>query len=299
MSDPNHKKLPDFLVQNLNESSSLSDSEQSLYEGIWSASESFKYPDAGTEQQWQNFKNKLEGKPTLSQPKRQFAMFRWVAAAVVILVAGIGIRQYLSPQDNGFSAVYKTGTEIKTVHLPDGSDIILNAQTELIVNAINASKRELVLKKGEAFFKVTHNNTPFTVQTVKGKIRVLGTEFNVKAYPSELFSVFLKNGKIDMTFSDKHIYLKPGQCLQENAQHRLELIALNDNRNFAWIDNKLVFENTSLSEVVKVLESTYKVKFVYDQQMKDEKINLTIENLTAQQAAELLSKTLNTKVAVE
>lgn len=299
MSDPTHKKLPDFLIQNLSEKSTLSDAEKSLYEGILSASESFPYPEAGTEQQWQKFKNQLDGNTHSVQPKRQFAMFRWVAAAVVILVVGLGIRQYLSPEDKSFSAVYTSGTDIKTIHLPDGSEVVLNAQTVLIVNAINTSKRELILKKGEAFFKVTHNNTPFTVQTMKGKIRVLGTEFNVKAYPSELFSVFLKNGKIDMTFSDKHIYLKPGQCLQENAQHQLELIALSDNRNYAWLDNKLVFENTSLSEVVKVLESTYKVKFVYDLQLKDEKINISIENLSAQQAAELLSKTLNTKVSVE
>lgn len=299
MADPNHKKLPDFLVQNLNDQSSLPDSEQSLYEGIWSASESFKYPEAGTEQQWLNFKNQLEGNAPAVQPKRQFAMFRWVAAAVVILVAGLGIRQYLSPEDNGFTAVYKTTNTTQTIHLPDGSDVILNANTELLVNAINASKRDLVLKKGEAFFKVTHNNTPFTVQTKKGSIRVLGTEFNIKAYQSEPFSVFLKNGKIDMTLEDGNIILQPGQCLQENAQHNLELITLNDNRNYAWIDNKLVFENTSMAEVIKVLEDTYKVKFVYDLQMKDEKINLTVDNLTAQQTAELLSKTLNAKVSVQ
>lgn len=299
MSDPNLKKqLPGFLIENLSEDKPLSESEKTVLENIWSASSNFKYDAADTDAQWQKFKAQIE-QPESTKGRKQFAMFRWAAAAVVLIVAGIGISQYIGGEDKGFTAIYHTGNDIQKVHLPDGSDIILNAQTELIVNTMNASKRELVLKYGEAFFKVSHNNTPFSVKTIKGTITVLGTEFNINAYPKSLFSVFLKTGKIDMKFSGKTVTLQPGQCLQENAMHQMQLMQLTDNRNYAWLDNKLVFDSTSLSEVISVLESTYKVKFVYDLQMKDEKINITIENLNAEQVAELLSKTLNSKVRVE
>lgn len=299
MSDPNLKKqLPGFLIENLSQDKPLSESEKTVLENIWSTSSNFKYDTADTDAQWQKFKAQIE-QPESTKSRKQFAMFRWAAAAVVLIVAGIGISQYIGGEDKGFTAIYHTGNDIQKVHLPDGSDIILNAQTELIVNTMNASKRELVLKYGEAFFKVSHNNTPFSVKTIKGTITVLGTEFNINAYPKSLFSVFLKTGKIDMKFSGKTVTLQPGQCLQENASHQMQLMHLSDNRNYAWLDNKLVFDSTSLSEVISVLESTYKVKFVYDLQMKDEKINITIENLNAEQVAELLSKTLNSKVRVE
>lgn len=298
MSDPNLKHLPGFLLENLSVDKPLSDNEKAVLETIWSSSANFQYEAADTDAQWSKFKAQIDQSQT-SGKRKQFAMFRWAAAAVVLIVAGIGISQYLGGEDKGFTAIYHTGNTKQTVHLPDGSDVILNAQTELVVNTLNASKRELVLKYGEAFFKVSHNNTPFSVKTVKGTITVLGTEFNVNAYPKDLFSVFLKQGKIDMTFSGKTLTLQPGQCLQENSKHQLQLLQLSDNRNYAWLDNKLVFDSTALSEVITVLESTYKVKFVYDQQMKDEKINITIENLTAEQVAELLSKTLNSKVSVE
>ena len=301
MSKPKSNQLPDYLIQNLNADKPMSDNEHAVLEQIWASSSTFNYEAADTEAQWQKFKAQIET-PAISMqdaPKKQFAMFRWAAAAIVLLVAGIGITQYYGGEDKGFTAVYRSSDDIQNIHLPDGSDIVLNAQSELIVNTMNATKRELVLKYGEAFFKVAHNNTPFSVKTIKGTITVLGTEFNINAYPKSLFSVFLKTGKIDMRFSGKTVTLQPGQCLQENDKHQLQLLKYSDNRNYAWLDNKLIFDSTSLSEVISVLETTYKVKFVYDLQMKDEKVNLTIENLNAEQVAELLSKTLNSKVTVQ
>ncbi len=297
-------EIPDFVLQNLNEGKPVSETDQNTVRDILSSVDSFKYDTAGTEAQWLKFKAQITDAQTtvVEMPKtnkRQFAMFRWVAAAVIVLVAGLAIKQFSSGSDLDYIASYSTEAQHKTIKLSDGTEIILNANTEIHVKNMNSFSRELEMVKGEAFFKVVHNNSPFFVTTPKGTIKVLGTEFNVNAYSNQKFSVFLKKGKIEMTIKKEKIVLKPGQCLEEQANNNFALVSLSDNRNYAWIDNKLMFENTSLSEVVSVLEDTYKVKFVYDTQMKDEKISLSIDGLTANQVAEILSKTLNSKVSVQ
>lgn len=297
-------EIPHFVLQDLNEGKPVSETDQNTVRDILSSVDSFKYDVTGTEAQWLKFKAQITDieTPVVEMPrtnKRQFAMFRWVAAAVIVIVAGLAIKQYSSGSDLEYIASYQTDKQHKTITLTDGTEIILNANTEINVKTFNSFSRELEITKGEAFFKVVHNNSPFIVSTPKGTIKVLGTEFNVNAYSNQKFSVFLKKGKIEMTIKKEKIILKPGQCLEEQANNNFALVDLNDNRNYAWIDNKLVFENTSLSEVVSVLEDTYKVKFVYDAQMKDEKISLSVDGLTAAQVAEVLSKTLNSKVSVQ
>lgn len=303
MANKNPIEIPDFVIQNLNEGKPLSGEDMGAIEGILGAAESYSYPDADTDAQWVKFRSRIESQPlqVTKKPviKRQFAMFRWVAAAVVVFVLGIGIRQYYVSNDPGFTATYKSGNSSQTINLPDGSELVLNKLTELEVKKMNGRERVVELKSGQAFFNIRHNDLPFLVETPKGNIMVLGTEFDVKAYKNERFSVFLKKGKIEMKLNDEVVEMKPGQLLNENENNEYVLSSISDNRAYSWLDNKLIFENTSLAEVISVLESNYKVKFNYDENLKDEKVNLKIESLSADQVADLLSKTLNSKVSVE
>lgn len=301
MSKRSKHELPEFLIQNLSEGKPMSDAELSSIDKILDAASGFKYPETAVDTQWNNFRSRL-GAPmeVVQKPVKrfQFAMFRWVAAAVVVLVIGLAINDFYR-SDAGFTAVYTTKENKQTVQLPDGSTVVLNSNTQLIVNTMNDKKRELILKSGQAFFTVTHNDLPFTVQTGKGKISVLGTEFDVNAYNHEHFAVYLKKGKIEMELKDRKLTLKPGQLLSENDAHQMTIKDISDNREYAWIDNKLVFENTTLAEIIRVLESNYHVKFVYDEKLKDEKYNLNIDELSAEQVAELLSKLTNSKVSIQ
>ncbi len=301
MSKQGQHELPDFLIQNLSEGKPLSEAEVSKIDLIWNTASKYDYTSTSVDEQWSKFRAQV-GAPmeVVQKPKKifKFEMFRWVAAAVVVLVLGVAINNYYN-SDAGFSGVYMTQENKQSIQLPDGSTIVLNKNSELIVNAINDSKRELLLKSGQAYFKVTHNNLPFTVQTPKGKISVLGTEFDVNAYSGEKFAVYLKNGKIEMELKTGKIQMKPGELLKESSNNSYSLQSINDNREYAWIDNKLVFENTTLAEIISVLESSFNVKFVYDEKLKDEKYNVHVEELNAEQVAELLSKLTNSKVSVQ
>ncbi len=301
MSKRHHSEIPDFLIQNLNNGQPMSRADVSEIDEILNAASGFKYPDSNVDAQWASFRSKIATPMEVITPRKKIfklEMFRWVAAAVVVFVLGIAVSNYYS-NSNGFSAVYATSDNISNIRLPDGTTVVLSQNSELVVNAINDTKRELWLKSGQAYFNVSHNNLPFTVETSKGRVSVLGTEFNISSYKNERFQVYLKKGKIEMSLKTGKVMMKPGELLSENDNQTYSITSINDNRALAWIDNKLVFENTSLSEIISVLESNFNVKFIYDEKLKDEKFNLHVEELNAEQVAELLSKLTNSKVSVQ
>lgn len=298
MSQSENHNIPDFLLKSLSEDKPLSSKGMEQVGGIWHASSGFQYPEVDLDSKWSHFKSSIGADMQVTHRGPRYAMFRWVAAAVVLLVFGFAISQYYFT-DPGFTAIYKTSTEKQQVKLPDGTELLLNSNTELLVNTINDERREIMLKSGQAYFSVKHNDLPFVVITPKGNISVLGTEFDVKAYKGQQFSVYLRKGKIQFNRSTGTLSIKPGQMLSEGVDGKMTLTTVSERLALAWKDGQLIFENTSLSEIIQALESKFGVKFIYDEKFKDEKYNVNAEDLTASQVAELLSKLTNSTVSVQ
>jgi len=93
------------------------------------------------------------------------------------------------------SASVKTADGFEIVELPDASMVYLNRHSSLEYNT-DFDPRVVTLT-GEAFFMVTHDDTPFVVQTNAGEIKVLGTEFNVKASDEEV-SLEVRDGEVEL-----------------------------------------------------------------------------------------------------
>jgi transmembrane sensor len=300
--DPEHPyQVPDFIIQNLNEGKPMDEQQVREVQSILHSTAKFSYPEASTDSCWQKLRSRIDAPMYVSKSPepRKFAMFKWAAAAIIVLTMGLGIWQYTTGSDN-FTAIYKTGLETKEIKLPDGTIIRLNHFTELEVTQMNDEQRVVVMKDGEAFFNVVHNELPFCVKTGKGDVMVTGTEFNVKSRQQLPFSVFLKTGKINFKSTSTVFKLKPGECVKENTSHLLEITKANDNAPYAWLQDKLVFNGQALADIVKELEAVYQVKFVYDNSLSSEKFNLVCDNkLDAKQVADLLSKVVNSKVSVE
>lgn len=301
MSKKFSNSFPEYLKSNLEEGSALSEQDIQIYDAIWNQSAQFKYPEANTELQWSKLKAEItnEKTPAVKTKQLKYYMFRWVAAAVIVLVCGIGFYQLKLGEDNGFTAIYSTLDNQEKVILPDGSTVVLNENSELSVEAYNAYKRNVKLVKGEAYFSVSHDERPFVVSTQNGSIKVHGTKFNINAYNENVFEVFLKEGKIEWVKGSQDVYLKPGQLLKSNQGGKYTIQNLTDNRSTIWVEDKLVFKNSNFKDVIQVLESHYEVKFVYDQAVENEVVTISCENLSAEQVASLLSKTLNTQITVQ
>jgi ferric-dicitrate binding protein FerR (iron transport regulator) len=292
-------RVPDFIVYENGQDAPISEHEVQYTERILDAVDSFKYPQSKVDQEWLKFASKIGTTMQVAKRPRKFGMFRWVAAAVVVFTIGLGFWQYKNANESNSIMVLQSKSNLIKKKLTDGTEILLNKGTVLEVKSLNTQSRVLELKTGEVFFSVIHNNAPFKVITDKGIVTVTGTEFDVKNNPNEAFSIYLKKGSIQFETNNKIVSLNPGDYLQETSLGEFKITRISDSRASVWIDGNLSFDNTLVSEMVKVLEETYKVKFKYDETLANEKLTITFDGLSALQAAELLGKTLNSSVSIQ
>ncbi|MCW3111194.1 MAG: hypothetical protein JWQ09_5700 [Segetibacter sp.] len=214
---------------------------------------------------------------------------------IVLLLAVTGYLFFSSPGKTTRIPAY---TEIisgkgvrKSVTLPDGTNVWLNADSRLSFDAnIHENNIRVVELAGEAFFDVVHiKDRPFIIHTKKVSITVLGTAFNVKAYPGEKnCETTLIRGSIELVTNDKakqKFILKPSEKFSviERKTKGTAGIRNSDKGNdssfllieyitpvklankeyvpeTSWTENKLIFENETLDELVPKLERWYNVK---------------------------------------
>ncbi|PIA79332.1 hypothetical protein BFR04_00305 [Gaetbulibacter sp. 4G1] len=182
----------------------------------------------------------------------------------------------------------------KEIYLPDGSKIVLNAESELIYpKEFNDSIREVTLI-GEAFFDIKRNvNKPFIVNTNSIKIKVLGTSFNVKSYDKDKkVETTLVTGKVEL-IKDKEtpIVLAPSQkAVFYKKENKLEIEEVKSLEVVAWKEGKLIFKKTSLQEVVIDLERKYNVKInINSQKLLNYEYTGTFDNLSIDEVLKLLT----------
>lgn len=159
-----------------------------------------------------------------------------------------------------------------SVRLPDGTIAYLNAGSRLVYPTFfTGSKREVFLY-GEGFFDVHHNKKqPFIVRTSNQEVEVLGTKFNISAYPSDQISeTVLVEGKVKLTtndfslFNEDHI-LEPDQMASYDTESRKTSISKVDaNKHVSWYLGYINFETLQLSSLLKRLERYYNIKIKLD-----------------------------------
>jgi transmembrane sensor len=174
-----------------------------------------------------------------------------------------------TPEMNQLVIPYGKTSEII---LPDGTNVYLNAGSRLIYPDFFADKNREVFLVGEAFFEVEHNEEqPFVVQTTDIRVRVLGTQFNVSAYPSDnIIETVLTSGRVRLEQNNTGMLsetteLSPGQLAAFSKKERTTRLKEVDIEHYTlWKEGLLKFESTDLSRVVKRLERYFNIRFRYD-----------------------------------
>ncbi|SHI53788.1 FecR family protein [Tangfeifania diversioriginum] len=160
--------------------------------------------------------------------------------------------------------------------LADGTRVWLNAGSRLIYPSRFVDKTREVFLSGEAFFEVTNNKEqPFVVKTVDVNIEVLGTSFNVLAYPED-YSVqtVLAEGKVAVKGSGagmfkKPVQLEPGQMAYFNKKSKETSVSKVDVEPYIlWTQGLFSFSNTDFNRITKKLERYYDINFQFDNPMK-------------------------------
>ena len=155
-----------------------------------------------------------------------------------------------------------------TISLPDGSTVVLNAESKISFQSGFNDSIRLVALVGEAYFQVAKDlNRPFVVQSGNVRTEVLGTEFNVKAYADEnKIDVALNSGKVLVSVGSSLVkqsyYLNPGQRIRVSKDNdQVERTNFDRKKVLAWKDGVIYFDKTSLKEVTTTLGRWYGVQF--------------------------------------
>jgi transmembrane sensor len=194
-------------------------------------------------------------------------------AAVVALVTGVSVLMYttLSREPAGIqidtTVLTENGQRTK-IELPDGTEVWLNYGSKLSYNNnYSLSNREVILS-GEAYFNVKKNaSLAFRVITENLQVKVLGTQFNVKAYPGETTErVSLNEGSLevaDLTMEKISQLIKPGEMASYNKQkQQFNITSFNVAKLSAWKEGYIYFEKEPLEKVFAELQRKYDIDIV-------------------------------------
>jgi transmembrane sensor len=178
--------------------------------------------------------------------------------------------------------------------LPDGSTGMLNSGSSLSYALPFAAVRDVTLR-GEAWFDVRHDeNHPFYVSAGNVNLTVLGTSFNVSAYPDENYvEVVLETGKVLLKSSafDGELTMKPSErFILEDGKMSREIT--DPSKYSSWTRGKLVFRSDSMSEVARRIERWYNVNVeLMNSKLEEYSFRATFEDDPLEEVLRCLSMT--------
>ena len=195
-----------------------------------------------------------------------------------------------------------SSAKVLKIDLPDGSKVWLQPKTQLSYNQSDRVYRQVNLK-GEAFFDVKRDETrPFLIYAGKMTTKVLGTSFNVKAYPeTEKFEVSVVTGKVSVTNeAEKEVFVMPKQQVTlENKSDELIINELPKDKTFYWELASLAFDNTSMQEVVNNLEYNFNVKIKLSPALKNCRLSGNFDQEHLSTILEIVCKSIDAEYVMD
>lgn len=285
---------------------------------------SYPVSDARIEVMWQNIDNgtkktdsldrKVVPLNSLSSLKKHekvnrsysayHAFYRMVGILVFVLTAAIITSLLITPKQRLVESTpviyeehYAPPGVKSNLTLQDGSKVILNSGSSLrYIKNFQTDQRELELV-GEAYFEVAKDSLrPFRVRTGPITTMALGTSFNIKAYENEALDISLLTGlvEVDVKLDEyQKVSLIPGEALNINLDKRqFRKQGFEEAKLMAWTRKTIVFDQTPISEITRVLENWYGVRIEFlNRPNEDLKVSGLFRDQTLKNVLEGLSYT--------
>ena len=192
--------------------------------------------------------------------------------------------------------------EYKYLLLPDSTQVWLNANSSLeYPEGLEDKKREVTLI-GEAYFDVRHaEERPFIIHTGKVVTTVLGTAFNIKAYPfSKNVQVSVSKGKVQVSRDERMIaILQKGQQIRiGEADTAIRRRSIDVEKISFWQKGMLSYDDESIGEIVQDLEQVYNLDIqVNDSSLMQTRITTSFDrNVGVTQALKIISRLVDRQV---
>lgn len=181
--------------------------------------------------------------------------------------------------------VVPEGTEY-SLQLSDGTNVHLNAGSTLIFPSIFGKDARVVELSGEGYFDVTHSNIPFIVKNKSMDVRVLGTTFNMTAYPEDLMvTTTLLTGKVAVTChsqtdsTTQTTILTPGlQARFQPHEGVLQVDSVDVEEQTAWRRGEFAFEDVKLGNIMTIIGRSFALNVTFDTpELQDIKCFISIQ----------------------
>ncbi|MEH6305496.1 DUF4974 domain-containing protein [Olivibacter sp. CPCC 100613] len=169
------------------------------------------------------------------------------------------------------------GTTYQLV-LPDGSKVWLNACSELSFSSVFGKGGRQVRLKGEAYFEVAPQaQYPFTVEANGSLVSVMGTAFNVSAYPDEKeVLTTLAEGAVAVSLHDRSLVLQPGEQASAHLDKgRLAKSQVDPEVFLAWKNDYFVFDDLDVKAIMHQISRWYNIEVVFQGPIPVKKIGGT------------------------
>ncbi|GFM84532.1 sensor [Pseudomonas cichorii] len=203
----------------------------------------------------------------MDAPAPRRSLQRWsvglaMAACLVLMISmGAGWQPQRWADDFGADYVSAPG-QIRTLTLADESQVTLDADSAIAVN-FSHGERHVQLRRGAAFFKVTHTGEPFVVDTHAGETRVLGTQFEVRLEP-EGAQVTVLSGRVGVKAARgvEQRILEAGQQVTYDEKTTSAPKDIDSESQLAWRQGWLNYYRTPLADVINDLSRYYPGRIV-------------------------------------
>lgn len=178
--------------------------------------------------------------------------------------------QQMKDYEPVFNEIQTSAAQRARVELGDGSKVMLNAESKLIMPETFSQKSREVELQGQAFFDIQPDkNRPFRIKSQSGVIEVVGTSFDVRSYSGEeLIEVIVREGTVEVSKQynpEQKLIVKEGymgSILVSENEMNLMLVEDLDSY-FSWMEGRLVFKNDPLEKVFMHMERIYDIEVVY------------------------------------
>lgn len=194
----------------------------------------------------------------------------FLKVAAVILITFLGTKAFFDWKEDPVkmqTVIVPAGQRAELL-LADGTKVWLNSRSKFkFPDRFQKDARNVELD-GEGYFEVTHQeDAPFTVHTSKYDVKVLGTEFNVKAYNSKnQFEASLLKGSVEVSNMNKSqvVRLRPDEQVISDGSQLIRSVIL-DKNYFRWKEGLLCLDDESIGGLIDKLELYYDVKIIVQQ----------------------------------
>lgn len=175
-------------------------------------------------------------------------------------------KEIMMQEQAGMVIIKTPPATVTSLQLSDGSRVLLSANSRLEYQKEFTDTLRCVTLTGEARFEVAKDaRRPFIVYTEQLQTRVLGTVFDVKAYPNSRPDVTLYEGRVNVSSSrrkqSKEIH--PGEQVSLDNKGSLQWAKIDTEKQKGWTENEFSFDNVSLMQVMQEIGSWYNMSVVF------------------------------------